>query len=112
MLTTFDDADQRDTSPIRKRPPLKEPPRALGTTLRLVPRGVRFLISEVIDSGLIGCQVGEVPRGEKIVLRGTDSKSCINEHTLAYEDNPVLLEAGKRKRTRSCEGWNSKPSRR
>ena len=29
---------------------------------------------------------GEVPRGEKMLYSGTDSESCITEHTLVCED--------------------------
>ena len=38
----------------------------------------------VIDSGLVGS--GEVSRGEKMALRGTDPESYITECTLASED--------------------------
>ena len=38
----------RGTSPMRKRPPPSDPPRALGIGLRWGPRGVRFLVSEVL----------------------------------------------------------------
>ena len=37
----------RGTSPIRKRPPPWDPPRALGVGLLWGPRGVRFRVSEV-----------------------------------------------------------------
>jgi len=37
----------RGTSLIRKRPPPYDPPMTLGLDLRLGPRGVRFLVSEV-----------------------------------------------------------------
>ena len=37
----------RGTSPIRKRPPPHDPPTTPGKGLRLGPRGVGFLMSEV-----------------------------------------------------------------
>ena len=37
----------RDTSPIRKHPPIQDPPRTLGIGLQYGPRGLRSLVSEV-----------------------------------------------------------------
>ena len=41
----------------------------------------------MIDLGF----VGEVSRGEKMILRGTDPESCIIKYTLLYEDNLFLV---------------------
>ena len=56
---SHDDGLYRGTSPIRKRPPPEEPPRTLGIGLRWVPRGVRFLISEVPLHRTTGLLTGE-----------------------------------------------------
>ena len=43
-----------------------------------------------IDSHLV-IDFGEVSRGEKMTLRGTDPESYITEYTLVYEDTSERL---------------------